>query len=95
MTYKNCDTSDEQKQELLEELDSLICLIISKFEETIPPLALSAYLIGKAKGITCSLNMNYHLTTGLLTEMLNYDLEEVYENLAKKKLSKKDEKGEE
>ena len=95
MTCKYCDITDEQKQKLLEELDGKMYHILSEFKEKIPEPALAAYLIGQAKEIMCSWDVNYYSTVGMLSEMLHHDLEEVYDKWSSLKESQEDEEGEE
>lgn len=75
-----CEVSDEQKEILIREFSNEIFPIIQKYLEKIPEPALAAYLIHYAKELMCSWGEdNYYLTLGLLTDMVQDDLQEIFE----------------
>lgn len=78
MDYNFCEISDEDKEILIQAMSDKIWPIIEEFKEKIPPPPMCAFLIHTSKELLFSCGMNYYSTIGMLNEMLNCHLEEIY-----------------
>ena len=77
------EITDEQREILIKEFSNKMFPLINKHAKKIPLPALAAYLIHIAKELVCEWDCrDYYLTLGILTEMVQDDLQEVFERHA-------------
>jgi hypothetical protein len=84
-----CEVSDKQKKILIKSFSNEIYPIIEKHSEKIPIPALAAYLIHSAKELMCRYGNDYYLILGILTDMVQDDLQELFESHQEKKQKEK------
>ena len=80
MTCKYCEIPMEDREKTICELHEAILPIINEFIKKMPPAAISAILMHHAKELVCTYKLEYLETIGMLQEMLNSRMQEIYQS---------------
>lgn len=90
MACNICDVSDEEKDKRIKKFSDKIFPIIEAHLEKIPEPAIVAYLMHVCKSIMFNWSGDYYLVLGMLTDMLNDDLQQICEEVQTRKKMKED-----
>jgi hypothetical protein len=90
MTCSICNVSEEEKRKFIKEFSDEIFPIVTKYLKKVPEPAIAAYLIHLSKELMCSWGVDYYLMLGVLTDMLNDDLVDMFEKAQNPESMEKD-----
>jgi hypothetical protein len=74
-----CEITEEEKQKVINEFVDEAYALINKYGQ-MPETAIAGTLIAVAKDLVCSQKFKWEYTVGLLQNMLNMGMQELWEN---------------